>query len=57
MFRYLCPHCVDLHASSFQPPPARWAAEPDETHTGECPRTGRVVVYHLQEVVLVEPKG
>ena len=54
MFRYLCPHCMDLHASSFQRPPARWAAEPDATHTDECPRTGLLVVYHLREVVLGE---
>ena len=57
MIRYLCPDCLDLHASSFQRPPARWAAEPDVTHTDECPRTGLPVVHHLPEVVLVEPEG
>ena len=56
MIRYLCPHCVDLHAPSFQRLPARWAAEPDATHTDECPRTGLPVVYHLGGVVLVEPE-
>ena len=56
MIHYVCPHCVDLHPSSFQRPPARWAAEPDETHTDECPQTGLLVVYHLREVVLIEPK-
>ena len=57
MFRYLCPHRADVHASSFQRPPARWAAEPDATHTDECPRTGRLVVYHLREVVFGEAEG
>ena len=56
VIHYVCRHCVDLHVSRFQRPPARWADEPDETHTDECPRTGLLVVYHLREVVLVEPK-
>ena len=45
------PPPVELPAS-----PGRWAAEPDETHTDECPHTGLPVVYHLREVVRVEPK-
>ena len=56
MIHFLCPHCADLHASSFQRPPTRWAADLGATHTDECPRTGLPVVYQLSGALPGEPE-